>query len=261
MHASNAYINLLNIAEQSPSTLYAILSLSASYIKDCLMYDNERYHQADHFYALKAVQALGTELRDQDSTEGCLATGMLLVHHDIVNENPETEVCWTCHISMLDVLPDRDLSLDSDPALYMRHQLILARTAQPVSRMHSTGLKSTKSLANRALEQADDDPEWRRICGVLGLSQQLLSIIESITTLVSDGPFTKREYKMSRATRLEHQLANLNQWTTDDITGPALEVVTRTAETYRIAAQIYLQCRFFGYLQPYPPPTSPSSSF
>lgn len=240
MTRSNTYINLLTIAERSPSTLFAILSLSASYLKDCHMSDNERYRQADHYYAVKAVQALGPELRDPDSTEGCLATGMLLVHHDIVNETPETEVCWTCHINMLDVLPSRDVSIDSEPALFMRYQLILARTAQSVTRM-----PPTTSPTTRALDKTD--PESQRICGVLGLSRQLLSLIESITTLVADGPFIWGDYKMSRAALLEHQLANLHQWTTD-VTGQALEVVTRTAETYRVAAQIYLQCRFFGYV-------------
>ena len=264
MHNSNAYVNLLNVAEQSPSTLFAVLSLSASYLKDCLMYDNERYHQADHFYALKAVQALGAQLRDRESTEACLATGMLLVHHDIVNESPQTEVCWTCHTSMLDVLPDRE---DSDPALYMHYQLILARTAQPVNRIRSSSsagpLKSTrKPLADRALVDDDNNnPAWRRVCGVLGLSPQLLSIIESTTALVTDGPFTKREYKLSRAKRLEQELETLTQWIPDDVVGPALDVVTAIAETYRLAAQIYLRCRFFGYVcLPFSPsiPSPPS---
>ena len=208
------------------------------------MSDSERYQQADHFYALKAVQALGIELRNQESIEGCLATGMLLVHHDIVNEIPELGVCWTCHINMLDMLPERDFLVDSGPADFLQYQLILARTALSISRMQDTWPRSTKPT-NATLNYVD--MESQRICGLLGLSQELLSLIESTTALVADSPFTRRDYKMSCAARLEYQLANLHQWTTD-VSGKALEVVNRTAETYRIAAQIYLQCRFFGYV-------------
>ena len=255
---SNTYIDLVTIAEHSPSTLFAILSLSASYLKDCLVANSQRYEEADHFYALEAVRALGTDLRNQDvPRERCLATGMLLVHHDIVNETLETEVCWTCHIDMLDVFHlERDVAVNSDPARFMRYQLILARTAQSVGSMQTTGLEpsSTNSNARSAgrgrLDQLDDDdPDSQRICGVLGLSQQLLSLIESITTLVAEGPLTRRDYKMSYAARLQHRLAGLRQWmTTTEVCGKALEVVNRTAETYCLAAQIYLQCRFFGYV-------------
>ena len=213
-------------------------------MKDCLMSDTERYQQADHYYAVKAVQTLGRAIRHHESTEGCLTTGMLLVHHDIVNETPETEVCWTCHIGMLDVLPERDVFVHSEPALFMRYQLILAKTAQPSHRMQKTWPKCAEST-DKSLDYID--PESQRICGVLGLSSRLLSLIESITTLVTDSPFTKKNYKMSRAASLEYGLANLHQWTSE-VSGKALEVVNRTAEAYRIAAQIYLQCRFFGYL-------------
>ena len=210
------------------------------------MTDNERYQQADHYYALKAVQALGQELLNHQSTEGCLATGMLLVHHDIINETPETEVCWTCHIKMLDVLPERDVSADYEPAVFMRYHLILASAAQSINAMRSTRPKSTKWPQNSL---GYVDPESQRICPSLGLSQQLLSIIEFTTSLVVDGPFIRRDYKASCAALLEDQLANLHQWTTD-VSGKALEIVERTAETYRVAAQIYLQCRFVGYVSP-----------
>ena len=209
------------------------------------MSGSERYQQADHFYAVKAVQALCSELRDQESTEGCLATGMLLVHHDIVNETPESEVCWTCHINMLDMLPARDVLVDSEPALFMRYQLVLARTAQAVHRMQPTWQKSAEP-ANWVPDHVD--PECQRICGVLGLSQQLLSLIEATTILVADSTLTRIDYKMSWAALLEYQLANLHQWTVD-VSGKVLDVVDQTAETYRIAAQIYLQCRFFGYVE------------
>lgn len=213
-------------------------------MKDCIMSDTERYQQADHYYAVKAVQTLGRAIRHQESTEGCLATGMLLVHHDIVNETPEVGVSWTCHISMLDVLPERDVFVHSEPALFMRYQLILAKTAQPSHMMQKTRPKCTEST-EKSLGYID--PESKRIRGVLGLSSRLLSLIESITTLVADSPFTKKDYKISSAASLEHDIATLHQWTSE-VSGKALEVVNRTAETYRIAAQIYLQCRFFGYL-------------
>ena len=206
------------------------------------MSDSECYRQADHFYAVKAVRALGPELRDQGCIEGCLATGMLLVHHDIVNETPETQVYWTCHTNMLDVFLDKDVAIHSDPADFMRYQLILARTAQSVCEMQTAWQKRTKPVLVPA-----NYPEWQRIYGVLGLSRQLLSLIESITTLVADGPFTRRDYKTSRAALLQQQLEDLQQWTTE-VCGEALEVVNGTAETYRVAAQIYLQCRFFGYV-------------
>lgn len=206
------------------------------------MDDNERYQQADHYYAVKAVQALGQSIMESESAEGCLATGMLLVHHDIVSETPETEVCWTCHMRILDVLPEQYAFDSSEPALFMRYQLILARTAHSVNRAQGNWPESDKPTDN-SFDYID--PEAQRICGVLGLSSQLLFIIESITTLVAEGPFTRKEYKMSCARSLENQLSNLQQWTTE-VTGKALETVIRIAESYRLAAQIYLQCRFFG---------------
>jgi hypothetical protein len=43
----------------------------------------------------------------------------------------------------------------------------------------------------------------------------------------------------------ELQLQSLQQWSTE-VSGEALEIVLATAETYRLAALIYLRCRLYG---------------
>jgi hypothetical protein len=52
-------------------------------------------------------------------------------------------------------------------------------------------------------------------------------------------------HKLMYAQLQETQLQNLQQWTTEP-QGDANEVILATAEAFRLAALIYLQCRLYG---------------
>jgi len=242
MKASNTYITLLQIADTHPSTRFALLSLSASYIEDYVHSEKERYHQAHLFYMTEALQSLARQINTGDSVDACLATSMLLMHHDAVNNTEESSVCWSCHASIFDTIPPQQISPLFDAASFIRYQLVLARTSQTATQLRNTKLHSLE-VAEWYDRIAQD--ETQRINGVLGLSPQLLFLISSITALSADNTSSIMAHKHSYAQMQDSQLQNLRQWTTE-VSGPALDVVLATAETYRLAAQIYLRCRLYG---------------
>lgn len=241
---TNTYTNLLAIAEQSPSTRFAILSLSASYLKHYAT-SSQEYIQADPLYMVESIKALTEELHFVEKPDGCLATGMLLVHHDIINDTENPDLCWSCHINMFDVLAHHNLLARSDPALFLKYQLILARTAEPLP--HLQLQKRCLATPEPEAHTMDEtiDIESKKINSILGLSHQLLSIIAASSDLVSNQEFLSLEDKIPQAAFLLTMIEGLTQWTTD-VTGKALEAMIKTAESYRIAAQIYIHCRVLG---------------
>lgn len=233
MNASaNTYLNIMEFANQNESTRLAILSLSASYMQQNGKSNSQEYHKADHFYMSAALHALMQELTNFESTAACLATAMLLVHHSIFNE-AELGASWSCHLKVMDILPNRKIFTRSDPAVFMSHQLVLAETMQPLERLGASLSQSMDWL----LDGGED--EITQISPTAGLSQQVLSAIATITSI-------KRIPNRSLTLELQDLLlTGTHQWT-NDCTDDALQVVLDTAETYRIAALIYLHCRVFG---------------
>lgn len=230
------------MAESSEGAQSALLSLSATYMKDIVVSETTRYEieNADHTYMVQAVQSLMKGLELEESPETYLVTGMLLTLHGLhttANER-ESDPCWSCHIDMIDVLRQQDrFSHDSEPALLMVYQFVLAMTA-----------RSKFQIRARKPEQIDwivrcPDRELERINGILGLSRQMLDLIGSITDLATS-TFDDEERKEQGQT-IEVRLADIVQWT-DDATGDALDVVMRTSTAYRLAARLYLSCRVFG---------------
>lgn len=235
--SNNSYLDLVLVAERSEGARSALLSLSASYMKDYLRSDVTRYQQADHNYMLQAIQSLSKDLAYDEHTQSCLVTEMLLVHHGVVNEL-DSDVCWTCHIDMLDVLQQRNgFAASSEPALYMAYQFILAMTAQPIARIRARKPKRLDWIVDR---KAGD---LQQICGILGLSRRLLYLMASITNLATRE--IPNEEKRVEAEALAVQLNGIQQWT-EDATGDALDVAVRTAMAYCLAARLYLLCRVFG---------------
>ncbi|KAF2500053.1 hypothetical protein BU16DRAFT_501602 [Lophium mytilinum] len=245
---SNAYITLLRIADTCPSTRFALLSLSASYIEDYVHAEKERYHQAHLFYMTEALQSLARQITAGDSFDACLATSMLLLHHDAVNNVDESNMCWSVHASIFDTIPPNQINPLCDAASFIRYQLILARTSQTGAQLRNTKLHSLETA-----EWYDMIPQNEAQCinGVLGLSPQLLFLISSITALSADKSSSIMAHKLSYAQMQDAQLQALRQWTTE-VTGSAHEIVLATAETYRLAAQIYLRCRLYGYTRFHP---------
>ena len=234
---NNSYLDIILVAEKSECARSALLSLSASYMKDYLSSDVTRYQEADHNYMVQAIQSLSKDLASEEHTQSCLVTEMLLVHHGVVNEL-DSDVCWTCHIDMLDVLQRRNgFEASSEPALYMAYQFILAMTAQPVARIRARKPKQLDWIVHRSAGNL------QQICGILGLSRQLLYLVASTTDLATEE--SSIEEKRERGEAIAVQLSTIHQWT-EDATGEALDVALQTAMAYALAARLYLLCRVFG---------------
>jgi hypothetical protein len=179
------------------------------------------------------------QITNGDNYDGALATSMLLMHHGAVNHSPDSPLCWSCHANVFDIIPDDSIDHHSDPALFIRGQLTLARTAQTSQALQTTHLHSLETK-NWYEGTPQNDPQ--KICGILGFSPQLLFIISSITSLAMNAS----DINTSMYAQLEEtQLQTLKQWS-DEPQGPEHEVLLATAEAFRLATLIYLRCRLYG---------------
>jgi len=239
--SSNTYLNLLQVAETCLSTRYAILSLSASYIGEYLHLDKERYHQAELYYSTQALGALMKQISNGENLDAALATSMLLMHHDAVSSADDSRLCWSLHANVFDAIPSEFINPNSDSALFMRTQLVLARTAQDSFTLQNTAIHS---LETTNWYEGTPPAEAQKICGITGLSPQLLFLISSVTRLATDTKTSENSHKAMYAQLQETQLQNLRQWTSE--VGEAREVLLATGEAFRLAALIYLQCRLYG---------------
>jgi hypothetical protein len=199
--------------------------------------DSRQYHDAEHFYGTEALRALVREITDASLFEACLYTGMVLIHHLIVNE-AELKTCWSCHFRMLNVFPDPHNFVSSDPAVTISHWMILSQTAQSVQQIRSVGCGPIDWLVS---SQSGD---LTRIVDATGISRRLLYAIHKINNAVASRSPGRRDF--SGMEDLQSCLDfDFHQWTTE-ASGEALQVALDTAETYRFAAEIYFQCRCFG---------------
>ncbi|KAF1933617.1 uncharacterized protein M421DRAFT_395722 [Didymella exigua CBS 183.55] len=250
---SNGYMSLLQVATTCPSTRFALLSLSASYISEYLPSQKDLYQHAELYYSTQALQALATQIANGDDYNGALATSMLLMHHGAVNSSPDAPLCWSCHANVFDIIPDSMIDHQSEPALFIRAQLTLARTAQT-----SETLKATRfhSLETRSWYEGTRPSEGRKICSILGASPQVLFILSSITALVLDGRLDGRldggdSTTLAYAQFQESQLQALRQWSAEP-RGPEHDILVATAEAFRLAALVYLRCRIYGMTRFHP---------
>ena len=235
---SNTYISLLHVASTCLSTKYALLSLAASYICEYLPGQKDVFHQAELYYSTQALKTLATQISNGENYDGALATSMLLMHHAAITQE-DSPLCWSCHANVFDMIPSNFINHHSDPALFIRTQLVLARTAQTSFTLQNTQLHS---LETKNWYDGTPPIEAQKICGTIGLSPQLLFLISSVTSLATDN---SNPNKMMYAQLQESQLQNLKQWTSEP-QGPEQEVLLATAESFRLAALIYLRCRLFG---------------
>lgn len=235
---SNTYIDLLQTSNTCESTRYALLSLSASYIREYLTSDKERYRQAELYYSTQAFQALVRQINNGEDYEAALSTAMLLMHHSAVCDSDDASLCWSCHANIFNAIPTEFINQASEPALFMRNQLVLARTAQTSFALQNTQLHSLET--NNWIESSPTS-ESQKICGILGFSPELLYLISSINSLAIDNSPNRLMYAQLQ----EKKLQNLRQWTSD-VGAEVQEIMLATAEAFRIAALIYLRCRLYG---------------
>jgi hypothetical protein len=235
---SNAYTSMLPLANTCVSTRYALLSLSASYICEYLPSQKETYHQAELYYSTQALKALTAQISSGQNYDGALATSMLLMHQAAINSE-DSPLCWSCHANVFDIIPSDVVNHHSDAALFIRTQLTLARTAQTCYQLQNTQFHS---LEKKNWYEGTPPSEAQKVCGTLGLSPQLLFLISSVTSLATDMASPNR---LMYAQLQETQLQNLKQWTSEPQSAEQ-EVLLATAESFRLAALIYLRCRLYG---------------
>lgn len=236
---SNGYMSLVQVANTCLSTRCALLSLSASYISEYLPSQKDIYHHAELYYSTQALQALATQIINGDNFHGALATSMLLMHHGMISNSSDLPLCWSCHANVFDIIPSGQIDSHSDPALFIRGQLVLARTAQPSQILQAAQFYS---IETQTWYEGTPPTNTQEICNILGLSPQLLFIISTITSLAFD---VSNIDMLMYAQLQEAQLQTLKQWT-DEPQGPEHEILIATAETFRLAALIYLRCRLYG---------------
>ncbi|RMZ73186.1 C6 zinc finger domain [Pyrenophora seminiperda CCB06] len=251
---SNAYTSILQVADTCPSTRHALLSLSASYISEHFPGgDKDTYHQAELYYSTQALKALATQISERQNYEGALATSMLLMHHGMIYQE-DSPLCWSCHANILDAIPPDAIDHTSSPALFMRGQLILARTAQSSQQLLTT--TRPHSFETRPWLEDTSPTEACKIFCTMGVSPQLLSLISSITLLPTNPNVPN---KLAYAQLQEIQLNSLKQWT-EEPDGLEKDMLLATAECFRLAALIYLRCRIYGYTRTHPSITSLSAT-
>jgi hypothetical protein len=236
---SNPYMSLLQIANNCESTKYALLSLSASYIREHLPSQKERFHQVELYYATQALQSLVQQINNGENYDAALATAMLLMHHAAINKPEEYSLCWSCHANVFDHIPAEFISRHSEPAQFMRTQLALARTAQTSFALQNTQLHS---LENQNWFEGISTSEASQVCDITGISPQLLFVISSINNLATEkNSLDKFKY----AQILETKVQNLRQWSPEQ-PGDSQDIILATGEAFRLATIIYLRCRLYG---------------
>jgi len=235
---SNTYLSLLPLADACPGTRFALLSVAASYICEHLPSQKEVYHQAELYYSMQALQALTAQISTGTNYEGAVATSMLLMHHSAF-DGEDSPLCWSCHASIFDIIPPGVVDLESDMALFIRTQLVLARTAQTCAQLQNTEFHS---IEKKSRLECASSREAQKICATLGLSPELSFLICSITSLAMH---TSSPDSLLHAQVLEAQLLNMCQWT-EEIQFAEREVIVKTAEAFRLAAITYLRTRIYG---------------
>jgi hypothetical protein len=235
---SNTYTSMVQVANTCMSTRFALLSLSASYICEYLPSQKEAYHQAELYYSTQALNALTAQISNGQNYDGALATSMLLMHHAAINTE-DSPLCWSCHANVFDTIPSEVVNHHSDMALFIRTQLTLARTAQTCYQLQNTQFHS---LEKKNWYDGTPSSDAQKICPILGHSPQLLFLISSITSLATD---TTGSNRLLYAQLQEKQLQILKQWTSEPQSAEQ-EVMLATAEAFRLATLIYLQCRLYG---------------
>ena len=167
---------------------------------------------------------------------------MLLIHHCTVNEDEDH--CWSLHLQAVNDLTLRDPTTSS-PSLFTAYQAILARTACSLT---DDRLPLPHEYHWLGSENSD---ELERVDGTIGISRAVLYIINSITASSGDEVCPIKTFLVIRLMIRSRQLLPISQ--TPPLGDPDQNrVLIKTAESYRLAARIYLYCRLLG-LVVYPP--------
>ncbi len=192
--------------------------------------------EADH--QKRTLIWLREDVSNPSQVSSCLLTIMLLMHHSIVDVE---ELRWSIHSKAANDLVRRSSTVIS-AYLFPAYQAVLARTACSL-----TDGQIPLSHEYDWLGSGTED-QLQRIDGITGVSRGMLHIINSITVHsgvqsdyfinLSSNIFIE-SMKLDNRLEVTLQIAPEDKWETN-------QILTKTAESYRVAARVYLHCRLLG---------------
>ncbi|KAI8662206.1 Zn(2)-C6 fungal-type domain-containing protein [Fusarium sp. Ph1] len=225
--------------------LSAVLAMSAAEWAHDIVVDGRDYRALSTQYKVRALQELQHTLPDPQSCEGNLLTCVLLASLEIAQGS---RPAWLRHLQGALALID-SFGTTIDPSVaqfalqYFRFRYVLMETTKPTGRPQEA--TDSVDLAMAGLARAEVTlPKLHETRGIIdeqiGCSMDLVDIINEISalSLASGGhdDTVSKDHLYTKGQELEHRI---NQLSTQDISTD--EYLLKSAESFRIATQIYLR--------------------
>ncbi|KAJ4135183.1 hypothetical protein NW768_004802 [Fusarium equiseti] len=210
--------------------LSAVLSMSAAEWAQNGVPDGKDYRGLSMQYKVRALHELQQALLDSHGSEGNLLTCVLLASLEIAHGSCPT---WLRHLQgALALLESFGDNIDSDVAefvlQYFRFRYILMETTQPTHEDDSL----SQAMTSLAKIEANLSNDRNFVDEQIGCSMDLVDIINEISSLSAHMP---KDELYTKGQEIEQKIEQLSsQDTTDDY-------LSRSAESFQIAAQIYLR--------------------
>lgn len=209
--------------------LSAVLSMSAAEWTQNGMPDGKDYRGLSMQYKVRALHELQQTLLDSQDSEGNLLTCVLLASLEIAHGSCPT---WLRHLQgALALLESFGNTVDLDVAefvlQYFRFRYILMETTQPtqddsVNQAMTSLARIEANLSSHTRNLVDEQ---------IGCSMDLVDIINEIST---SGHVSKGQL-YTKGQEIDQKIEELSLQDSAD------EYLSRSAESFRIAAQIYLR--------------------
>ncbi|CAM1507804.1 Fc.00g046520.m01.CDS01 [Cosmosporella sp. VM-42] len=231
--------------------LSTVLAMSAAEWGQNVVLSGRDYRALSTRYKVRALEELQRCLCATENAEENLLTCVLLASLEIAEGSRPT---WLRHLQGATALLD-NFATSIDPAVtnfalqYFRFRYILLKTTEPKGLTEvppSDGHEASYDHAmDRLAETESALPFMHDSEGVidehLGCSVKLVDIINQISALslaTNDETELSRDPLYTEGQHLEHRLMQTKCWTAGDAPD---EYLTKSAECFRIAAQIYLR--------------------
>ncbi|KAF4336479.1 hypothetical protein FBEOM_9687 [Fusarium beomiforme] len=209
--------------------LFAVLAMSAAEWAQNIVPDGRDYRALSMQYKVRALNELQHALPDAHGSEGNLLTCVLLASLEIAHGSCPA---WLRHLQgALALLESFGSSIDPNVAefvlQYFRFRYILMETTQPT---HQDSLH--QAMAGLAKAEATLPHARNLVDEQIGCSMDLVDIINDISSLSTHDISKDQLYTTGQ--EIEQRLEDLSF---EDST----DYLLRSAESFRIAAQIYLR--------------------
>ena len=210
--------------------LSAVLSMSAAEWSQNGIPDGRDYRGLSMQYKVRALHELQQALLDSHGSEGNLLTCVLLASLEIAHGSSPT---WLRHLQgALALLESFGDNIDSDVAefvlQYFRFRYILMETTQPIHEDDSL----SQAMTSLAKIEANLSNDRNLVDEQIGCSMDLVDIINEISSLSAHMP---KDELYTKGQEIEQKIEQLSLQDTTEY------YLSRSAESFRIAAQIYLR--------------------